>query len=349
MGSSGSSCLPTLVLVLQISFSLGFRSIVGSSPSCTLNSTVGTSVQLQLSSTLGPNVREIEWKWDSKYKKRQLLLSWQLNNSNPYWYEFKDKYKYRFHLTEMASLCIRNVSTEMSGLYTVTIKFYSGESKEESFRLCVYEPIPHPEILIHSSSNTLGWCNVSLECGTLGVTENLTVTWLSNNLFRELEQRGTLVPDPNSRNLSLSLPLRQFNGHLTCVISNPVDQKNTTLDLDTICLWRGSPSKWLLISILAFVLMMSLGAGVWIWKRKKRKAERVPGPAAASQSLSTENYADLQTGEVDSHDSIYPEIGLLSHPKSNVEKRSFHAQGPEPVPEVYTVYEKIRPHLEEDA
>ncbi|XP_053463150.1 uncharacterized protein LOC128597111 isoform X5 [Nycticebus coucang] len=313
MGSSGSSCLPTLVLVLQISFSLGFRSIVGSSPSCTLNSTVGTSVQLQLSSTLGPNVREIEWKWDSKYKKRQLLLSWQLNNSNPYWYEFKDKYKYRFHLTEMASLCIRNVSTEMSGLYTVTIKFYSGESKEESFRLCVYEPIPHPEILIHSSSNTLGWCNVSLECGTLGVTENLTVTWLSNNLFRELEQRGTLVPDPNSRNLSLSLPLRQFNGHLTCVISNPVDQKNTTLDLDTICLWR------------------------------------VPGPAAASQSLSTENYADLQTGEVDSHDSIYPEIGLLSHPKSNVEKRSFHAQGPEPVPEVYTVYEKIRPHLEEDA
>ncbi|XP_053463149.1 uncharacterized protein LOC128597111 isoform X4 [Nycticebus coucang] len=321
MGSSGSSCLPTLVLVLQISFSLGFRSIVGSSPSCTLNSTVGTSVQLQLSSTLGPNVREIEWKWDSKYKKRQLLLSWQLNNSNPYWYEFKDKYKYRFHLTEMASLCIRNVSTEMSGLYTVTIKFYSGESKEESFRLCVYEPIPHPEILIHSSSNTLGWCNVSLECGTLGVTENLTVTWLSNNLFRELEQRGTLVPDPNSRNLSLSLPLRQFNGHLTCVISNPVDQKNTTLDLDTICLWRGGSAL----------------------------LPAVPGPAAASQSLSTENYADLQTGEVDSHDSIYPEIGLLSHPKSNVEKRSFHAQGPEPVPEVYTVYEKIRPHLEEDA
>ncbi|XP_012514077.1 PREDICTED: SLAM family member 9-like [Propithecus coquereli] len=251
----------------------------------------------------------------------------------------------------MSFLNIRDLTMEMSGLYVATIKFFSGESQQEYFRLCVYEPIPHPKIVIHSSSNTLGWCNVSLECGTPGATENLTMTWLSKGLPRELEQSGTLVPAPNSRNLSLSLSLSQLNGHLTCVISNPVDQKNATLDLETLCPLRGSPqSKWLWVGILVPVLMASLVAGVWIWKRKNMKAERggstllpvVPSSEAAPHVLSTENFADLRTGGVNSHDPPYAEISLPRHPKNNMEKRSFHAQSPKLTPAIHSVYEKIR-------
>ena len=76
---------------------------------------------------------------------------------------------------------------------------------------------------------------VSLECGTPGATDNLAVTWLSKGLPRELELRETLGPVPNSSNLSLSLPLGQLNGHLTCMVSNPVDEKNATLYLENIC------------------------------------------------------------------------------------------------------------------
>ncbi|XP_058392483.1 uncharacterized protein LOC131401321 [Diceros bicornis minor] len=213
------------------------------------------------------------------------------------------------------------------------------------------EPIPHPQIQIHSSSNTSGWCNVSLECGTPGATENLTVTWLTKGLPRELEQKETLGPAPNSRNLSLSLPLIQLNGSLTCVVSNPVDKKNATLRLENICPWVGSlQSNWLWKCILPTVLMVSLGAGVWIWMRKKMETGRggstllpeVPGSAADPQALPTEESADLQTGGANSRDSPYMLISLLRHPKKDTENGSCHSYSTGRAPVVHTIYEKIR-------
>ncbi|KAB1261074.1 CD48 antigen [Camelus dromedarius] len=301
----------------------GSQTVKDPSSSCTSKRTVGGSVQLQLNSALYPNIREIEWKWDSEDDKPQLLVSWKPDASSPDWYEFEEKYKHRFSLTRMASLSIRNLTMEMSGLYIANIKFRSGKSQEEAFRLCLYEPIPDPQIQIHSSSNTSGWCNISLECEIPGSTENLTVTWLSQGLPRELEQRGPLGPAPSSRNLSLSVPLSHFNGHLTCVVSNPVDEKNTSLHLEDICPWKGEST---LLPV-------------------------VPASAAAPQALPTEESADLQTGEANSHDPFYEESSLLRHPKKDTEKGTCHSLSPECPLAIYTVYEKIRtsPELQEDA
>ncbi|KAF5920133.1 hypothetical protein HPG69_006403 [Diceros bicornis minor] len=282
--------------------------------SCTLKRTVGGSVQLPLYSSLSPSIREVEWIWDSDDENKQHLVSWKPNTPNPDWYELEEKYKHRFNLTELAFLIIRNLTMEMSGLYTAKIKFQSGKSQEESFRLCLYEPIPHPQIQIHSSSNTSGWCNVSLECGTPGATENLTVTWLTKGLPRELEQKETLGPAPNSRNLSLSLPLIQLNGSLTCVVSNPVDKKNATLRLENICPWVGGSTL----------------------------LPEVPGSAADPQALPTEESADLQTGGANSRDSPYMLISLLRHPKKDTENGSCHSYSTGRAPVVHTIYEKIR-------
>lgn len=82
------------------------------------------------------------------------------------------------------------------------------------------EPIPQPQIQIHVASSASGWCNISLECWTPGATEDLEVTWLSTGLPRELEQRETLGPAPNSRNLTLSWLLSQSVGSLTCMVCN---------------------------------------------------------------------------------------------------------------------------------
>ncbi|XP_048670613.1 SLAM family member 9-like isoform X2 [Marmota marmota marmota] len=321
--------LHTQILMLQFLPFPGFQTVRDPSPSCTLNRVVGESVQLPLNHTLSPDVREIEWKWNTEAEQQQLLVSWK--PSGPEWYEFEDKYKHRLCLTEKYILNISNLTVEMSGLYVAEIKYNTGKSQKKDFRLCVHEPIPEPQIRIHSLSNTPGWCNVSLECGTPETTENLTVTWLSNGFPRELEQRGTLSAASNSRNLSLSLPLSQSHGHLTCVVSNSADQKNATVDLGSICPQRGSfQSIWLWRGVLIMVLVVSLGAGVWIWKRKKMETERAP-PRAGSD--------DPQIGGLDSHDLPYAEISPLRPTEDNLD--ICLVQTPKLTPAVHTVYEKI--------
>ena len=124
------------------------------SSSCTLKRTVGTSVQLTLTSPLHPNVREIEWNWKSEDdEKTQLLVSWKPQTPNPDWYELEEIYKHRLNLTEMAFLSIRNLTMEMSGLYTAKIKFNSGKSNEEEFRLCLYGKVWDHAPSMHSNNH----------------------------------------------------------------------------------------------------------------------------------------------------------------------------------------------------
>ncbi|VTJ88961.1 Hypothetical predicted protein, partial [Marmota monax] len=269
--------LHTQILMLQFLPFPGFQTVRDPGPSCTLNRVVGESVQLPLNHTLSPDIREIEWKWNTEAEQQQLLVSWK--PSGPEWYEFEDKYKHRFCLTEEYILNISNLTVEMSGLYVAEIKYNTGKSQKKDFRLCVHEPIPKPQIRIHSLSNTPGWCNVSLECGTPETTENLTVTWLSNGFPRELEQRGTLSAASNSRNLSLSLPLSQSHGHLTCVVSNSADQKNATVDLGSIC----------------------------------------PQRATVPQAPPRAGSDDPQIGGLDSHDLPYAEISPLRPTEDNLD------------------------------
>nr|XP_027779456.1 uncharacterized protein LOC114082428 [Marmota flaviventris] len=116
----------------------GFQTVRDPSPSCTLNRVVGESVQLPLNHTLSPDIREIEWKWNTEAEQQQLLVSWK--PSGPEWYEFEGKYKHRFCLTEKYILNISNLTVEMSGLYVAEIKYNTGKSQKKDFRLCVHEP-----------------------------------------------------------------------------------------------------------------------------------------------------------------------------------------------------------------
>lgn len=58
-----------------------------------------------------------------------------------------------FNLTEMAFLSIRNLTMEMSGLYTAKIKFNSGKSNEEEFRLCLYGKVWDHAPSMHSNNH----------------------------------------------------------------------------------------------------------------------------------------------------------------------------------------------------
>ena len=97
------------------------------------------------------------------------------------------------------------------------------------------EPVPLPRILVQSLSITPRWCSIILECRAAGVTEDLNVTWESKGLPRELEQKGTPGPAPNSWTLAVNLPLHQPSASLTCVVSNSEDQKTVTSALGEVC------------------------------------------------------------------------------------------------------------------
>ncbi|XP_045154403.1 SLAM family member 9-like isoform X2 [Echinops telfairi] len=332
-----SRSFPNQIQMLMLSLLIGVQAVKDPWPPCTLNRAVGESAQLQLNFSEHSSIREIEWNWNSGDEKNQLLVSWKLGGIE--WYDFDEKYKHRFHLAEMAFLNISNLIVEMNGLYEAKIKYHSGQFEEDVIRLCVYELILHPKILTHSSLSTSDWCNITLECVALNGTKDLTVTWLDKGLPGQLELRDPLGPAPTYRNLSLSLPLplSQGNSHLTCMVSNPVDQKNVTLDLGGICLWMDSLwSKWIWKCIFPMVLVVSLGVvGVYIWKRRQMEPERGPsstshslivppsehggssllpgGPssAAAHHALPTENSVDLYSRKIDNSDYNYCEIGLL--------------------------------------
>ncbi|XP_072686175.1 uncharacterized protein [Canis lupus baileyi] len=259
------------------------------------------------------------------------------------------------------------MSERLSGVGNLSPRNNSSWCPGSLMTLVLTEPIPHPQIVIHSPINPAGWCQVSLECETPGSTENWTVTWLTEGLPRELEQSGALRPAPSSRNVNLSLPLSQVNGYLTCLVSNPVEEKNATLTLQSICLVRGSPDhKWLWRGVLPTLLMMSLAGGVYVCMRKKMQSRRgrptllptEPGSAGVPQALPTEEPAGLQTGGANSHCHPDVEMSLLRHHKggrmveqekegdrlseNDMERSGGHPLSSECTPTVYTIYEKVR-------
>ncbi|XP_034523281.1 uncharacterized protein LOC117803494 isoform X2 [Ailuropoda melanoleuca] len=163
----------------------------------------------------------------------------------PEWLNFQDKFKTRVHMPNITTLLVDNLTLEDSGLYRARESYSRGRQYDQDFHLTVYEPVPLPQIRAMVPSLTPGWCNVTVECDTTGTRENLTVSWESEGLPRELEQRPAPGPAPNPWILAVTLPLSQPYASLTCVVSSQVDQKTATWYLVDDC-GHGTPSLQLL-------------------------------------------------------------------------------------------------------
>ncbi|XP_077934807.1 uncharacterized protein LOC144382665 [Halichoerus grypus] len=153
----------------------------------------------------------------------------------PEWVNFQDKFEKRVHVLNITTLRIDNLTLEDSGQYRARESYRRGREHDQDFHLRVYEPAPLPQIRAMVLSLTPGWCNVTVECDTTRTREDLTVSWESEDLPKELEQRPSPGPAPNPWTLAVNLPLSQPNSSLTCVVSNQVDQKTATRDLGDVC------------------------------------------------------------------------------------------------------------------
>ncbi|XP_059269578.1 SLAM family member 9-like [Mustela nigripes] len=193
----------------------------------------------------------------------------------PEWVNFQDKFEKRVHVLNATTLRIDNLTLEDSGLYRARVSYTRGRQYDQDFHLMVYEPVPLPQIQAMDLSLTPGWCNITMECNTTGTREDLTVSWDSEGLPRELEQRPTPGPVPNPWTLAVTLPLSWPSPSLTCVVSNQVDQRTATLDLGDICGrdLHGPSLVALLRDILGtiVVILMILEAGLYLWMRRGKK------------------------------------------------------------------------------
>ncbi|XP_036872557.2 SLAM family member 9-like isoform X1 [Manis javanica] len=307
-----------------------------------LNRTQGSCVLFHAAREAGAELKDISWGFgpDSAYT---VILQVHSGADSPTWVSLRDKYEHRVHVPNMTSLRIDNLTCEDSGQYRARVSLTGGREFNMNFHLTVYAPVPLPQIWVTSSSITPGWCNVTLECRAQGAMEDLKVTWESKGLPEELEQRGIPGPAPNSWTLDLSLPLSQPNPRLTCVLSNPLDQKTATTDLGAICVPAGShaqTSARTLPGILGatVTVLLILGAGLWLWKmRGKKKMET--GRGAGLQEAHRDEDGGVHYAELSPqvpHEGRDKEPSG-SHPQGIGEQ---HLQDIEPLKSVYSVVHK---------
>ncbi|XP_044942610.1 SLAM family member 9-like isoform X2 [Mustela putorius furo] len=204
----------------------------------------------------------------------------------PRWVNFKDKFKKRVHVVNTTTLRIDNLTLEDSGLYRAQESYMRGRQYDQDFHLTVYEPVPRPQIQAMDLSLTPGWCNLTLECDLPRTREDLMVSWESECLPRELEQRPAPGPAPNPWTLAVTLPLSRPSPSLTCVVSNQADKKAASQDLGDVCGREphGQTSAAHLPGILVsvVVLLLILGAELNLWKRRGMKNVK-PGTGSGSQ------------------------------------------------------------------
>ncbi|XP_023581360.1 SLAM family member 8-like isoform X2 [Trichechus manatus latirostris] len=247
-------------------------------------------------------VKEITWSFGHLSDYRVMLHVYNGTDS-PKWVSLHDKYKQRIYMPNMTTLMIENLNLGDSGEYQARVTLPEGREYIQTFRLIVYETIPLPQVLTKYLSTTHGWCNVTLECNVSArATENLKITWESKGLPKDLEQRETPRPDTNPWTLAVSLPLSQpqsiLSASITCVVSNPKDQKNATLDLGEVCVRVGEKEndKNISLGIIlgAFVaVLVTLGAGLFLWKTRRKKKKMEPERGPGLQEDCRDNDGDL--------------------------------------------------------
>ncbi|XP_034505984.1 SLAM family member 8-like [Ailuropoda melanoleuca] len=222
----------------------------------------------------------------------------------PKWFNFQDRFEKRVHVPNTTTLRIDDLTLGDSGLYRARVSYSNGTEGDQDFHLTVYEPVPRPEIRATVPSLTPGWCNVTVECDTTGTRENLTVSWESEGLPRELEQRPSVGPAPNPWTLAVTLPLSQPHASLTCVVSNQVDQKTATRGLGDVCGHRqttADPLPGILVAVA--IVLLILGAGLYLWKRRGEKKNVEPGRGAGSQEGHRDPDADILYAELSQPES----------------------------------------------
>ncbi|XP_052445183.1 uncharacterized protein LOC127986953 isoform X1 [Carassius gibelio] len=194
---------------------------------------------------------------------------------------------------QTGSLTIRNIRSEHSGLYKLTV--ISGETSLKSFSVTVYAPLPFPVITrdtsncSSSSSSSSKRSSVSrcvLLCSA-GNVSAVTLSWYKGNSLLSSISVSDL-------SISLSLPLEveyQENNIYSCVINNPItNQTQHNINITQLCHTCEDliqKSQTVVISVIVMALIVVVVGGVIYLYNKKCKQACSEDPAIIEkQSMS---------------------------------------------------------------
>ncbi|XP_074927148.1 SLAM family member 8-like isoform X1 [Chelonoidis abingdonii] len=295
-----------------------------------VNGTLGRSVVLSVNLSPGKKVKEIEWTFRGSGVTIQLAEFTGGKFERP---DTSGRFKQRLEKYNETSLRIKVLELGDSGVYEARIKIVPATVEEQTFLLAVYEPVPQPQIWSQLLASTLDGCNVTLQCQGSG-KGNVSISWGRGNPVQELDP-GRHQLSPDGRKLQLSLQPSSLNATYTCTVSNPVDQKIVSFDLQSICRSGdadASFSKPGYIVLTFFLLVLSLGTAVWCWRMNNEKsadpAATPTGPV--EQSPSDSQYAEILRSPPEGNDQA------LRHLENNTER------SPQKEPLITTIYDKLQ-------
>ncbi|XP_060125445.1 SLAM family member 9-like isoform X2 [Zootoca vivipara] len=169
------------------------------------------------------------------------------------------------------TLRIKDLEMDDSGKYSIRVKFTSARYKDYTFHLSVYEPVPEPKILSQIVSNSPDGCNVTLQCQVAEKGE-INISW-----ERDLKDGSKSYHlSGNGKDLHLFWKLNSSDPNITCLVTNPADQKSISFNLLHICQTEGDCQLTFVVellrwSILIFfvILLLLAGFGIKTWKTRR--------------------------------------------------------------------------------